>query len=101
MAQRRARRNRKLIKSNLQLTLSDPEDGDSEENLASLDYSSNFMSLNFAPSTWDNNNLVEDVLNDHSQSDSERKKSRYISKLDVTADYSNRYNDRLIYYDTL
>ena len=94
VAQRRARRNRKLIKSNLHLTLSDPEDND----LPSLDYSTNFMSLNFTSSTWDNNNLVENVLNDHNQSDSETKKSRYISKLDVTGDFSNRYN---LIYDTL
>lgn len=98
VAQRRARRNRKLIKSNLQLTLTDPEDSDSEENLASLDYSTNFMSLNFPTTTWDDHNLVENVLNEQNQSDSERKKSRYISKLDVPADFSNRYN---LIYDTL
>lgn len=97
VAQRRARRNRKLIKSNLHLTLTDPEDSDSEENLASLDYSTNFMSINYPTTQWDNNNLAQNVLNEQNQSDSEEK-SRYISKLNLPADYPNRYN---LIYDTL
>ena len=100
-AQRRVRRSRKLIKSNLHLTLSDPEDTDSEENLRSLDYSSNFMSINFPNTPWDNNNLpLNDVLNEQIDSDTEgKKKNRLINRpVTVPANFNNRYN---LFYDSL
>lgn len=97
----RGSRSRKLIKANLKLTLSDPEDTDSEENLRSLDYSTNFMSINYPNTEWDNNNLpFDDVLNEQNESEGESKSKKIINRrLTVPANsFNNRYN---FIYDSL